>query len=106
MKCKHCGHDPNAPNDVIRSVVVDRPGRPVAAPCAISGCHYPHAAEAKLLADFRRLSPTWRDQVLRDVELMARLERDDAAPSARQDAPAPPASPKPRRPRRRRPAGA
>ena len=49
-------------------------------------------AEAQLVADFRKLSPTWRDQVLRGVALMARLERDDAAPSARQDAPPPPAS--------------
>lgn len=36
MICKHCGHDTN---DVMtRSVVVDLPERPVAAPCTISGC--------------------------------------------------------------------
>jgi hypothetical protein len=38
MICKHCGHDTDDP--VTRSVVVDQAERPVAAPCAISGCQF------------------------------------------------------------------
>jgi len=38
-RCPHCGHDPDD-GAVVRSVVVDHPGRPVAAPCAVSGCQY------------------------------------------------------------------
>lgn len=40
-RCPHCGHEVHA-TAVTHSVVVDQPGRPVAAPCALLGCHYGH----------------------------------------------------------------
>lgn len=40
MKCKHCQHEADDPAGITYSVAVDHPGRPVATPCAISGCHY------------------------------------------------------------------
>ncbi len=38
VTCQHCGHQ--TPSDVMRSVVVDRPDCPVAAPCVLEGCMY------------------------------------------------------------------
>jgi hypothetical protein len=45
MKCQHCGHE--TPSEATRSVAVDHPARPVAAPCTISGCYYETAVRYK-----------------------------------------------------------
>jgi hypothetical protein len=63
MRCQHCGH--LTPSQATRSVAVDHPARPVAAPCTISGCFY-HALEAEIdrLRDLLRAAGIegWQDK--------------------------------------------
>lgn len=79
--CLNCGAPQPEHAQVIPSVVVDMPGRPVAAPCCLGGCHY-----SELTVEIARcLSPDNENvrcgywvAALRDVQQILVTSRDNA----------------------------